>query len=136
MQSNFALSRSLFAIAFVLVADETTFTRGASARNEQGREVPPESPAAVRWCSLGALHHAKSEVEKYYAPRDSYDAMIEVYRALTRGLPMISRFNDLRSHAEIVSLWRSVGQAHGWLDSPVDLCPHDCTHGRCIAENV
>lgn len=41
----------------MLLRDETCWTRGAFARDRRAQEVPPQDPAAVRWCVIGAIRH-------------------------------------------------------------------------------
>lgn len=54
-----------------LIADEDHWTRGAYARNEEGKDVEPWRSDAVRWCAVGALarvvHFRPGEIEGHSA---------------------------------------------------------------------
>lgn len=42
--------------ARALLADPARWTKGESARDLRGKEVPPNYPSAVCWCMTGALN--------------------------------------------------------------------------------
>lgn len=72
--------------ARALIADPACWTRGASARDESGREVDPDDPSACRWCALGA-------VVAVVPPRPGRRPH-ELLPHLARVLPLTSRPDD------------------------------------------
>jgi hypothetical protein len=70
-----------------LIADPQHWTRGASARNAQGRGVIWNNPGAVSFCSIGALHHAAGPVKKDW-------------RAVDRAFLMLKRAAETRDIAD------------------------------------
>jgi hypothetical protein len=66
-----------------------------------------------RCCSVGWLSHIDKQASAVFAPiREALDAAAIKAGYVEDG---IFGFNDSRSHAEVVALWREVGFVKGWL---------------------
>ena len=81
-----------------LIADESRWTHGWFARDEDGYEVQPNEPSACKWCALGAVYHVLDSEE---APIDDEP---EAVRALYRGVIPVE-VNDIAGHAAVLALF-------------------------------
>ena len=92
-----------------LISDPSRWTQGYFARDSAGEGMLSSDPAAVCWCSVGALAKvAPTEWDGLY-----FDEPIDAlgYRALVKALPRRKRhlgaasFNDTHTHSEVLALW-------------------------------
>ena len=93
----------------LLGSDGSQWTRGAMARDEDGRPVTARDPAAVRWCLLGSLDRAGIEqtgtVRQWVRETPAYRravaairAVIETDRRSATSPAPLSGYND---HPEV-----------------------------------
>lgn len=78
------------AIAFM---EPENWTKGALARDRNGRPVNPDSPHAVKWCGMGYLYRVLGAAFRQESPLTHYleRAVGEISGGRTHGLP---KFND------------------------------------------
>lgn len=102
--------KEVFQKAFALVSNPETWCQGVNARDLVGQEADVFSPDAVQFCSLGAIFRACETTHQFYG---AYGA---VKNAFCGGDCIdLTKFNDRHNHAEVVELWKKVGQENGWL---------------------
>lgn len=77
-----------------LISVPKRFTREASARDADGNSTHSTLPAAVCWCSLGAIWH----VAGYTKSANDAEAAL----ALAMG-GQVSEFNDTHTHPEVLA---------------------------------
>lgn len=93
-------------------------SRGAAARNAQGKEVPSTSPDACLFCSLGAMLHVSGGD---HAVSDEVLRELETQLALREGREPrdlrapIFNWNDTHTKEQILELWKDTGVRCGWL---------------------
>lgn len=88
-----------------LLQDPARWCQGASAKNVSGRFVAPASPAASRWCLLGAVE--ASLVKQGNDGHSGSRAVALLYYEVgkRRGENAhTSVFNDTSTHADVISL--------------------------------
>jgi hypothetical protein len=66
--------------------EQRGWTKNASARDSQGKVVPPTSVDACRWCATGAIIKVTDEAERLRAPYEEVPGATPAYRALLRWL--------------------------------------------------
>lgn len=81
-----------------LIADESRWTHGYFARDEQGYDVEPNEPSACKWCALGAVYHVlgSSEEEAWEAP---------AIKALHASNRIPAEVNDLEGHDAVLDMF-------------------------------
>lgn len=78
-----------------LISDPAHWTKGRFARTEKGSPINYESPAAVCFCSAGALMRVTwGDIKNY---RSALDILVDVMDGDIFG------FNDLHPHSEVLS---------------------------------
>lgn len=89
--------------AKALIADPAHWTQGTPARDASGKPLSnEESPAAVCWCSIGALARvANADPAPLY---HLYPVARHYLYKATAGASIIN-FNDTHTHAEVMELW-------------------------------
>jgi len=105
--------REIFQEAFAKVRNPETWCQVDMYTDADG--VPCASWLGVKFCSIGAIARACGNT-RLVEPEIALES--PVYKALKSALPQesLSRFNDTRTHAEVVELWERVGRKHGWLE--------------------
>jgi hypothetical protein len=88
-----------------LIADEEHWCRNELARDARGVGVCPLSDSAVKWCGLGAVIAAASEITR--GNRAANDLAIRAMRPLY-GTATLVKVNDLRGHAAVLALFDEV----------------------------
>ena len=84
-----------------LISDPARWTQGVGARDTDGEGVNSLSEHAVCWCSIGATYKVTdARVNDYQRANDVLDAV-----ANDRGYMDVIKFNDTRSHSEVLALW-------------------------------
>lgn len=84
-----------------LLSDESSWTRGAWARDARGAECWPEDQGACRWCLLGALRRVAGRgSDGFFACTGALSDELR-RRGVAEILP---EFNDRRTHAEVLAL--------------------------------
>ena len=72
-----------------LIAKPKNWTKHVAARNARGCPVPPESPQACAWCTIGATAAADRDSESLEARQLAQSMLKE-----SRGLSFIVDWND------------------------------------------
>jgi hypothetical protein len=82
-----------------LIADESRWTHGYYARDEQGFDVEPNEPSATCWCALGAVYHVLDTTED--EALDGPAAIKALY--LDERVPV--EINDVDGHEAVLALY-------------------------------
>jgi hypothetical protein len=100
-------TRDIILKAIALIENPEAWTQGASAQDSAGLPVPPESPQACRWCTLGAIDKASN-----YDYNSWLEATRRVRDVLRDDAPCVSiaAFNDNHTHAEVLALLRKAAE--------------------------
>lgn len=80
-----------------LIADPERWTQGTYARDADGNRVYYDSPAAVCWCSQGAVLKFEPNVRRAYE-------VVSVLGRVTPGRNLVL-YQDLHTHAETLAVW-------------------------------
>lgn len=83
---------------------KTGWCRGALAKDKGGREIVPESPKAVRWCLIGALLRAQSELKC----KDEIVLDIVAQLRVQGYTPELASYNDTHSKGSVLKLVEAV----------------------------
>lgn len=83
-----------------LLADESRWTQGQSARDASGEWVPPKHESAIRWCVLGAIDNIYGHADYWEKVRLLSD---------TIEADSVHHFNDTHTHAEVLAKVREAG---------------------------
>jgi len=87
--------------ARAVIADPAHWTQGVLARDAAGLKCQPNDPAAVCWCSVGALRRADDDSEAGYEAGNILDDIADL---ATGGLGVTAEWNDTAtSHAQILA---------------------------------
>lgn len=117
-------AKQIFLEAYNLIKDEDNWCQFTLKKETNAFEITPyqTEPKTVQqtkprnqYCSIGAI--LKADGSKFIG-RDNHMSVAAstVYRALERAMGQrIDRFNDSRSHAEVVAAWECCGKTEGWL---------------------
>ena len=84
------------------------WTKGATARDARGRMAHPLSPAAVRWCAMGALHVEGEALVPDARFRGAVDRLMAALDAAPAGPPgcqSIPLLNDTLGHGAVLDLY-------------------------------
>ena len=97
--------------ALHLIAEEEHWTRCSMARNSEGYPCSVWDPAAVRFCAVGALWRAASELTDDLdvfpvAERTALQVVANAGRA-----DALQTLNDLEGHAAVVQMFRTALEA-------------------------
>lgn len=98
-------TKEQFLIAYNLVANHNTWTTGAWARDVDYNQVDYNDPAAVCFCSDGAMQRAGWKSSAEFA-----DIVNNIY-----GSPVLPWFNDNHSYVEVKAVWTKISQAWGYI---------------------
>ena len=82
-----------------LITPAKAWTKGAYARDAAGFAVMPSNPAAVCFCSDGALQHLAGRL-----PSVKAFGLLRV----ECGIEGVGGFNDRSSHAKVLAMWDRV----------------------------
>lgn len=103
--------------AKALIADESHWTQGTSARDKDGWPLSDNaSPAAVCWCSIGALARVADTgpaAPFHLYPTARYYLNAAAAKAAAPGShsgKSIVNFNDTHTHAEVMEVWNKAIQ--------------------------
>lgn len=87
-----------------LLADERRWRQHNAATDLDGEPKRPDDPNARLFCTVGGLSHAASLlIGRDDAPPATEAAITALQRTL--GRPGIAKFNDTRTHAEVLALF-------------------------------
>lgn len=106
--------KDIFLKAFALVSNPETFTTKVSARTKRGRPVNATDHVAVRFCSIGAIHHICNDDVKNKFPNIG-KIVAALHEASPKKYRTIVDLNDKASHTTVVRTWKKAGRAKGWL---------------------
>ena len=86
-----------------LLADETKWIKGSSARNKSGAAVDPGSTTACRWCMVGAIERCGICFNDGRVKKLSY--------VVCDRAPFIAMFNDHErtTHADVIRVLKECG---------------------------
>src|ERR1700730_4309512 len=94
--------------ALALISDEANWTRGALARDKQGRGCSWDGPEASRYCAVGAL--ARAVAELFGPSREVGCAAMRAacYVLKANGLEgaCLPNINDVHGHAVVVAIFK------------------------------
>lgn len=101
-----------------LIADQSKWTTGQSARNASGQPVIANDPGAVCWCSIGALSHVVVHNSQLF--HLATDELERVAHDISGGYSIV-HVNDYLGHDAALNMFdRAIAQ----LDQPeVFACP-------------
>lgn len=86
-----------------LLSDETKWTRGVLARDEEGNSVNPSHPKACQWCLMGAIRKTKAGPTAVQSLVDILGR--EQHRQyLISDAEVLSHFNDSSHYHEVIEL--------------------------------
>lgn len=95
-------AKEILIAAKAKIATPETWTQGTFARDARGGVTYEADPAAVCWCSLGAL----SLVSQNASGKLYLRAHGELYQSFeAAGFQSISKGNDWLSHPEVMACW-------------------------------
>ena len=98
------LHKQVIARAYELIENPAHWTQHAYARTSTGRKCPAISDRADRFCILGAIDRAASEV----SPPNAYIAYREAINFLqSSSVEIVPFVNDNRGHAAVLALFKS-----------------------------
>jgi hypothetical protein len=82
-----------------LVADPKGWRQGTYAKDAKGNTVDPNSPSATCWCLVGAARRVLANT-----PPSARPSLGPVLLGMGSTMQDVVRFNDKRSHTEVVAL--------------------------------
>jgi hypothetical protein len=99
------LQHQIIARALEIVSDESKWTRGAMARTADGKACASLDPLAVRFCAVGALYRAASELLSSSGFNRALEAEHLVLAASheLHGLPTI---NDMEGREAVIAMFK------------------------------
>ncbi len=98
------LQHQIIARALELIADEAYWTSLIIARTADNKPCGCLEPAATRFCALGALYRAASELLGDVEP--ALEVVKFVLAANNRPTDSLPHINDHEGHAAIVSMFK------------------------------
>lgn len=103
--------KELFQRAFTFVQDPQRLLQNGFMRDPLLAEAKPDSDVTsyMRKCSVGWLMHCGAH---------QYGEMVRIFDRACMLLGWddgLAGYNDSVAHADVVALWRAVGQERGWL---------------------
>ena len=99
------LQHQIIARALEIISEETKWTRGAMARTADGRPCASGHPRAVRFCAVGALHRAASELlaENAFHRASEAEHLVLAASHELHGLPTI---NDMEGREAVIAMFK------------------------------
>jgi hypothetical protein len=97
------LQHQIIARAVELIADETHWTRGALARDQRGTPCCWDSQKALKFCAMGALARAASDLLGSTTDAGSLAAATARQVLAANGVTRcVQQINDIEGHAAVV----------------------------------
>lgn len=114
--NTFEQNKLIFDRAFEKVKNPATWTQYKVAEDAYRTIVCPDSPDAVKWCSLGAILMVHITNPSIPDRNDFFEKMYRYFNSIiTKNQNnSISYFNDHHSHAEVVKFWEDFGKKEGF----------------------
>ena len=98
------LQHQIIARALEIISDEAHWTRVVIARTANGSACCSRDPSAVRFCAIGALYRAASELLG-----DGFEYVFKtakfVLAANNRGNDSLPRINDVEGREAVVAMF-------------------------------
>lgn len=91
-----------------LIKDPNRWTRNMYARDRTGNYASPNSPDAICWCAIGAVHHVfgtrpQTQSEMTDEQMKAFTALVNTATLMHDTLP--DRVNDRLGHAAVLELF-------------------------------
>lgn len=115
LELNMDKPSELLKAAKRLIEKQSNWTQKAYARNDEDIPIDSDSPNAVCFCSLGALHKTLGKYDKTfnYKYQQLFDA---AYGYLDKAIELVgakdlaptisvASYNDTYSHSEVMAVW-------------------------------
>ncbi len=100
------LQHQIITRALEIISDEKHWTTLVVSSEANGTPCPCQDPLAVRFCAIGALFRAASELLGDGGAEQGFNAAKFVLAANNRPHDPLPRINDHEGHAVIVAMFK------------------------------